>query len=233
MSIKKFFIDLFFPKFCFYCKKEGDYLCEDCSAFLEILEYTFCLCQKPQRLPDVKKCKRCQRKKLNGLHFALPYQNLFAKKLIHQFKYDPQIKELAKTLTSIIITHFNLLEKSLKFGKDFILAPVPLTNKKKRRRGFNQSEELCKELNQFLEIPLIADCLLKTKDTPPQIELQKEERLESQKGVFLVKNSKNIKGKKILLVDDVYTTGATMEECARVLKMAGAKEVWGLVVARG
>lgn len=233
MSIREFFIDLFFPKFCFYCKKESDYLCEDCVALLEILEYNFCLCEKPQRLPDAGKCKRCQWKKLNGLYFALPYQNLFAKKLIHQFKYNPQVKELAKTLASIIITHFNLLEKSLKFGIDFILAPVPLTNRKKKERGFNQSQELCKELNQFLEISLIADCLLKTKDTPPQIELQKKERLKSQREVFLVKNNENIKEKKILLVDDVYTTGATMEECARILKEAGAKEVWGLAIARG
>lgn len=232
MSIKEFLLDLFIPKFCLYCKKEGDYLCEDCLSFLEILEYNFCLCEKPQRLPDCGKCKKCQRKSLNGLYFALPYQNLFVKKLIRQFKYEPWIKELAKTLASIIIAYFNLLEKSLAFYQDFILVPIPLAKKRERRRGFNQATELGRELTKLLNLSLAEDSLLKIKETPPQIELQKRERLESQKGVFLVKNSGKIKRRKILLVDDVYTTGATMEECAKVLKKAGAKEVWGLVIAR-
>lgn len=233
MSIKGFFIDLFFPQFCFTCQKEGEYLCSDCFSLLEILEYNFCLCEKPQRLPDVGKCKRCQRKKLNGLSFALPYQNLFAKKLIHKLKYNSPVKALSRTLASLIIAHFSLSEKPFKFSKDFLFIPIPLTHKKKKRRGFNQAEEIGKEVNKFFKITFLEDCLLKTKETQPQIELQKRERLESQKGVFTIKNNEKIKGKKILLVDDVYTTGATMEEAARVLKTAGAKEVWGLVVARG
>ena len=231
--MKEFLLDLFFPKFCISCQKEGDYLCEDCLSLLEILEYSFCLCKKPQRLPDAGRCKRCKHQSLNGLFFAFSYENLFAKKLISQFKYNPQVKELAKTLSFLIIAHFNLLEKPLESWKDFILVPVPLTNKKKRKRGFNQAEELGKELRKSLGIPLVKDCLLKIKETPPQIELQKEERLEAQKGVFLVKNKGEIKERKLLLVDDVYTTGATMKECAKVLKIAGAKEVWGVAIARG
>jgi len=133
----------------------------------------------------------------------------------------------------LIIAHFNLLEKPLESWKDFILVPVPLTNKKKRKRGFNQAEGLGEELRKSLGIPLLKNCLLKIKETPPQIELQKEERLKAQKGVFLVKNKGEIKERKLLLVDDVYTTGATMEECAKVLKIAGAKEVWGVAIARG
>ena len=168
-----------------------------------------------------------------GLYFALPYQNFFTKKLIHQFKYEPFARELAKSLASLIIAHFNLSEKSLEYYKDFILVPVPLTKKRQRKRGFNQAEEISRELAKLFQISLITDCLLKIKETLPQVELPKSERFEAQKGVFLVKNEEKIQKRKVLLVDDVYTTGATMEEAARVLKNAGAKEVWGMVVARG
>jgi predicted amidophosphoribosyltransferase len=74
---------------------------------------------------------------------------------------------------------------------------------------------------------------MKEKETPAQMELPKEERIKNTKGVFSVKNLEKIKNKKILLIDDVYTTGATMEECAKILKRAGASEVWGVAVARG
>lgn len=233
MSMKKILLDLFFPRFCVYCQREGDYLCEDCLSILEILQYQYCLCKKPQRLPEAGKCRRCQNLSLNGLYFTLPYQNFFTKKLIHQFKYEPFARELAKPLASIIIAYFNLLEKSLTYYKDFILVPVPLTKKRQRKRGFNQAEEISRELTKLFQISLITDCLFKIKETLPQVELPKSERLKSQKGVFLVKNEEKIKKRKVLLVDDVYTTGSTMEECARVLKMAGAKEVWGLAIARG
>ena len=84
-----------------------------------------------------------------------------------------------------------------------------------------------------MKIPLISDCLLKVKETFPQVELSGKEREENIKDAFLCQNREKIQGKRILLVDDVYTTGSTMEEGARVLKIAGAKEVWGVAVARG
>jgi len=108
-----------------------------------------------------------------------------------------------------------------------------LEKRKLKQRGFNQAEEIAKELSSFLKIPLVSDCLTKIKETLPQVELSGKKREENIKGVFLVKNNEKTRGRKVLLVDDVYTTGSTMEEAARVLKTAGAKEVWGVVVARG
>jgi len=113
------------------------------------------------------------------------------------------------------------------------LVPVPLEKRKLKWRGFNQAEEIAKELSNFWEIPFILDCLIKVKENPPQVDLSEEERMENIKGVFQAKDEKEIMGKKIFLVDDVYTTGATMEEAARVLRATGAKEVWGITVARG
>ncbi|MFH1401511.1 MAG: ComF family protein [Parcubacteria group bacterium] len=231
-AIKNFLLEIFFPKFCFRCRREGSYLCQDCLATLDVLENTFCLCQNPSRLPSAGKCKNCSGLHLDGLYFAVSYKNKLIKTLVHQFKYEPYIKELAASLALLIITHFNLIQKEFS-PESHILIPVPLTKNKLKRRGFNQSKEIAKKLSENLKIPLISDCLIKDRETPPQMEPPKEERLANIKGAFSVKNAGKIRDKKILLVDDVYTTGTTMEECAKILKCAGAKEVWGVAVARG
>jgi len=225
---KEILLDILFPRFCFGCGKEGSYLCQDCQSCLDITEDIFCLCSVPKRLVfsrnmNSAKCTQCLSKKLNGLFFPLSYQNNLVKELIRQFKYDPFVKELAKPLAELIITHFQLIDKEV--WKDKILIPIPLHKKKLRKRGFNQAEEIAKELANRLEIPLLLNCLKKAKTTSPQAELSKKEREENIKGVFWIKNEHLIKNKKILLVDDIYTTGATMEEAAKILKKAGAKEV--------
>lgn len=182
-------------------------------------------------LPKASRCKRCKDKNLDGLYFALSYKNPIIKKLIRNFKYQPYIKDLSKTLSLIIIQYFQMQENNSDFS-DYFLIPVPLGKKKMKNRGFNQSEEIAKELSVFFKIPVLNGILIKTKETRPQIELTAEERKENLKGTFSVQEEKKIKGKKIILVDDVYTTGSTMEECARVLKTAGAKNVLGMAIAR-
>lgn len=229
--LKRSILDLFFPKFCLGCQREGSYLCQDCLAILEVLEYQYCLCKKPLRLYRAGKCRSCYHKKLNGLYFALPYQNQLLQTLLHQFKYEPYVKELSEPLASLIIAHFKLSSKPLQFGQDWILIPIPLSIKREKRRGFNQAKEIAKELAKKINLPLVNDVLLKIRETLPQVELEEKVRMENPQGAFMIQ--KELNGQKILLVDDVYTTGATIEECAKVLKTAGAKEVWGVTVARG
>jgi ComF family protein len=200
---------------------------------LEISENLFCLCETPQRLSFEGKCPKCSFKKLDGLYFALSYRNKTVKKLIHQFKYEPFIKDLSENLADLIITHFQTLNKCEKDFEGKILIPIPLTRKKLKNRGFNQSEEIAKKLSEKLKIPVIADCLIKIKENLPQMELSLKERQENIKGAFEVMKKEQIIGKKIMLIDDVYTTGSTMEEASRILKESGAKEVCGVVVARG
>jgi ComF family protein len=238
-KIKQFLLDILFPRFCLGCGIEGTYLCDDCKATLDISENQYCLCDKNTlRLPPnekVKKCKRCNQKKLSGLYFSLSYKEKpLTRKLIHFFKYPPfYAKDLARTLASLLIDHLLLLEENPKlFFKDSVLIPVPLDKKKHKRRGYNQAEELAKEISIFLETPLLADNLFKTKTTLSQMELPEKERRENLKNAFSCREPEKIKNKKVFLVDDVYTTGSTMEECARVLKQAGAKEVWGIAIAR-
>jgi len=237
-TIKNYLLELLFPSFCLGCQKEGTLLCQDCRSTLEISEYNYCLCNKnPLRIPPENKnskCSRCQDKKLSGLYFALPYKEKFlTKKLIRQFKYQPYIKSLAKTLASILIEHFVLAQNNTdNIWENSILVPVPLEKRKLKSRDYNQTQELAQELSQVLKIPVISDNLVKIKKTAPQIGLSAKEREINLKNAFLVKNPQELAGKKIFLVDDVYTTGSTMQECAQTLKNAGIKQVWGIAIAR-
>jgi ComF family protein len=209
-----FILEILFPQFCFNCGIEGTYLCEDCKSILEITGF-----HQKYSAPNLK-----------DLYFALSYNNHLSKKLIRRFKYEPFVKELAKPLSSLIIAHFQLMDNKPDFS-GYSLVPIPLEKRKMKWRGFNQAEEIGKELAEFLKIPLVSDCLIKTRETISQVELPEDARKENVKGTFSVKN--RISGKKILLVDDVYTTGATMTECARVLRESGAKEIIGIAIARG
>ena len=233
-----FILDTLFPKFCLGCQREGSYLCEDCWALLDIAEHNYCLCEKsPVRLPAGQKsgkCNRCSDKRLAGLYFALPYKEKhLTKKLIYQFKYQPYLKDLAKTLSAILIEHFIKTQKNTdEIWENGILIPVPIHKNKLKIRGYNQSEELAKELAKVLQIPVILNNLVKIRHTQSQMELSKEERERNLKDAFEIKNPAELAGKKIFLVDDVYTSGSTMAECAGVLRKAGAKTVWGICIAR-
>jgi ComF family protein len=241
-NFKNFTLDLMFPKFCLGCQKEGIYLCDDCREILDISKNNYCLCsQKPQRLAQQQKsgkCSRCKNKELSGLYSALPYKEKnLTKKLIYAFKYN-YLKELARPLAGILIEHLFLTGKNKEeIWQNSVLIPVPLEKSKQKERGYNQSEELAKELSKVLKIPVLANSLIKIKKTKPQMELKKEEREKNLLNAFAIKNCgmsdiPQFCGKKVFLVDDVYTTGSTMAECARVLKTAGAKSVWGLTIAR-
>jgi len=269
---RNFFLNLLFPKSCFLCQREGSYLCQDCQATLEISgfhqissaskdgdEMKFHrLSSDSEDGEERNALRQYSTENLDDLYFAIDYQKPLIKKLIQSFKYEPFIKELADNLSSLIIEHFQLLEKLPDFTdrvlipvpldsnpptthtpppsspqSEYVLIPVPLDRKKLKWRGFNQAEEIGKELSKFLKISLINDVLVKIKETLPQVELSDEERKENIKGAFSCQNPELIKGRKILLVDDIYTTGSTMAECARVLKTAGAKEIIGIVIARG
>lgn len=215
IKIKNLFLDIFFPKFCLFCGKEGSFLCQDCFSLLEINDTH----------------KFYQGKYLDDLYFSVDYQ-FFVKKLLYLFKYEPLIKELGKELSSLILAHFRIIEKKPNFSSNWLMVPVPLTEKKKKWRGFNQAEEIARELSRFLGIPLVLDCLIKIKETKNQVDLTEKERRKNIKNAFFVKNKEKILNKEIVLVDDVFTTGSTLEECARVLKESGVKKAIGIVVAK-
>lgn len=203
-------LDIVFPKICISCNKEKKtHLCEDCLATVSI---------NPTFLPE--------------LFWATSYQEPLVRHAISSFKYPPFLKDLSLPLAFLIVSYFALLNKPQNFTNT-ILCPIPLHRRKLKWRGFNQAQEIAKHLSQALSIPLYSDILIKTKNTTPQIEFQGIERRINMIDVFEVQLPKLVQNKNILLVDDVYTTGATMREAQKVLQQAGAKKVTGLVVARG
>ncbi len=218
-KIKNIFLNLLFPKFCFGCHREGYYLCQDCESILDISGFHQTL--KTEEFED--------------LYFSTEYKNPLLKNLIQSFKYQPFIKELSSPLSSLIINHFQLLDNSPLFYEeklDFSLIPIPLEKRRLRWRGFNQAKEIAKKLSEFLGLPLINDVLIKEKETLPQVKLSDKERRGNILRAFCCQNQEKIKGKNFLLVDDIYTTGSTIKEAAKVLKKSGAKKIIGIVIAR-
>ncbi|HUJ10425.1 MAG TPA: ComF family protein [Verrucomicrobiae bacterium] len=113
------------------------------------------------------------------------------------------------------------------------LIPVPLHPRKKRQREFNQAEYFAAGLSQALGIPVIKRRVRRVKDTGTQTKLDAEARARNLHGAFVVRDAAVLVGKRLVLVDDVFTTGATMNSCAQVLRRAGAKDVIALAIARG
>ena len=230
-KLKELILEILFPRFCFGCQREGEYLCIDCRATLDFTTRFWCLCENPQQIKSPGKCKNCQSKNLDGLYFPFSYQIPLIKELIHYFKYPPFVKDLAKVFSGLIKDYFFLLEEKPDLS-DFLVLPLPLTKKRLKWRGYNQARELALYFSREFSLEMRDDILIKIKETLPQTELNKKERKENIRGAFLIKNKSVIKNRKILLIDDVYTTGATLEEAAKTLKGAGAQKVFGLVIAR-
>ena len=209
-------LDILFPKICINCNKEGSFLCDDCLSLIEVNHFQYCLCEK---LEKKNKCNCCKKRNLDKVFSATSFENKIVQKAIHKLKYS-YIKELSIPLAYLIIRHLQVIDCQI--SNDFLLVPIPLSNKEKRLRGFNQSEEIAKIISEATKIPLF-DCVKKIKETKPQ-------RKENIKDAFLI--TKDVSNKKIILIDDVYATGSTMEEVARKLKELKASVVWGVTVAR-
>jgi len=232
-KFKDIIIDILFPRFCLRCQREGDWICSDCLSTISILEYEYCpFCM--QRVFEKTICYKHKNKNLDKLFFAVSYRNSLIKKAIKKFKYPPFLRELTPYFCYLIISHFLLIENKtiLEDRNNSFLIPVPISPSRKRWRGYSESEEIAKQLSISLKIPILTNSLIKIKKTEPQSKLSKSQRIENIKNVFKVKNALKIEGKRIFLVDDVFTTGATMEECAKKLKEAGARNVFGITIAR-
>jgi len=232
---QKFFreiISLFFPTRCIICKKEGEVFCRDCLSLVSLLDNSCCPgCGSYKSNLPGEFCSICKKElHLDGLISATTYADPFIKKTISLFKYPPFAKDLAKSFAFLIISQLKLQNNNF---SGFILSYIPLDRTSLRKRGFNQSRLLAQELGKSLNLPVYR-LLEKKKKTKPQKSLNKEERKENIQNAFCVlKDAKVlVQNKKIIVVDDVYTTGATLNEAAKVLKKGGAKEVWGITVAR-
>jgi len=152
------------------------------------------------------------------------------RELIHLLKYD-QVHPAASVLGGMLATAIAKLELS----DEILVVPVPLHSSKRRQRGFNQAELIARSALKAMHakrFQLVANVLKRVRPTISQIGLTRPQRQENIRGAFQVAHLSRVSGRKLLLVDDVMTTGTTAAECARVLQRAGAKKVWVATVAR-
>jgi len=226
-NISNFFLELIFPKSCIRCGKSGFVLCADCRTQIKMIKTFTCPhCGRITKSGQV--CHGCKHKsRLTGLLVAAEYNYGPTKELIHNLKYNGLI-EIAPILGGMLVSRI----KKSKLRGEPVLLPVPLHWFRRRSRGFNQAEILAKIISKKLKIPLVL-ALKRRENTKSQVELSGRLRRQNLQGVFVCANNGAVKDKTIILVDDVSTTGTTLEECAEVLRTAGARQVWGLVVARG
>ena len=224
-KIYNLLLDFVFPAFCAGCKVEGTYLCVQCFRKVPRFQKQRCLiCQKPS--PFGKTHAECSKRKIDGIISALPYHDKVVKKLIGTFKY--QFVDISQTLARFILEEIDNQELR-NFFKDFIIVPVPLHKNRFRWRGFNQSKLIAKILSEHLEIPTKENIIERTRYTKPQIELKHDERKENIKGAFSI--LEDVAGKNFLIIDDVVTTGATLNEIAKALKKKKAHSVWAITLA--
>ena len=234
-KLKSCLLEAIFPQHCLNCQKPGAPFCYDCLSLIEINSLYFCaFCAKPNRVFKPGNCPKHQSKNLDGVFSAVSFNQPLVKKLIHNFKYPPYLKNLSAATVFLIIAHFSLTKNQIiwQAGENSVLMPAPIFKNKQKQRGFNHAEVLAQELAVHFKIPLSNNNLIKIKKTLPQMALNRKQRQENLKGAFFVKNPEAVQGKTIFLIDDVITTTSTMEEAAKVLKQAGAKNVWGIALAR-
>lgn len=227
-TISEFLQDLFFPKECVSCGKEGEFLCKECEAKIVKIETPTCFyCGKIN--DDFKVCKKCKDKEessLTGIIMGAYYGEGPIKKGLINLKYKG-IKGVAENFAKI---QTEKVKEYLPSSK-FLIMPVPAYRTKKYKRGYNQAEVLAKHLAKNTGLPINEKILKKTKDTQAQVFLSGQKRRENLSSAFDYKGQ-TLAVKNILLVDDVITTGVTLEACAKELKKAGAKSVWAVVVAK-
>lgn len=171
-------------------------------------------------------CKSKLKTPLSGIFIASRYDAGPTKEIIHHLKYSG-FTELAELLGEILCE--KLVNNSI--PRNCVVVPVPLHQKKEFERGFNQAELMARYVSKKLDIPG-GIALMRLRNTRTQVGLNREERIKNCAEAFSCVDPELILGKNILLVDDVTTTGTTLSECAKVLRNAGAKRVYGLVVAR-
>lgn len=231
-------MDLIFVEknICFICNSYDediteDRICIDCLEKLIFIKHNGCtICGK--YLGDnmkLRKCKDCLKHPHSFTKAVSPivYDGI-AKKALYEYKYSNKTY-MYKMFGSLIL--HSIINSG--FDKVDVIVPVPLYKYKKRLRGFNQSELISKYISNNLSIEIDTKNLQRVKETKVQNELHREDRIKNIKDAFIVKDEKAFINKNILLIDDIYTTGATVNECSRVLLESGAKNVFVVTIATG
>ncbi len=219
-------VDSFFPRRCVGCGKVGDFLCPECLGKLPRLLKPLCpSCGRPQASGIV--CSDCRRRQtvIDGIRSLFRFDDVI-RNAIHQLKYR-NLKAISPCLAELLADY---IRSNTLPGEALVC--VPLHPRRLRERGYNQSSLLARELGRRINLPVIEDCLIRIKQAQPQVRaVSIEERRRNVADAFVCRDER-VSGKQIILIDDVCTSGATLESCAAALKSKGATSVWGLTLAR-
>jgi ComF family protein len=225
IKLKRIALDLLFPQRCISCGREGDYICHSCRQSLLLITPPVCpRCGRPQ--PSGVLCSGCINwpAEIDGIRSPFVFDGVM-RQAIHELKYR-NLRTLAETLAKLL--HDYLMANPVPGD---VLVPVPLHQKRLRERGYNQSSLLTRKLGKLTGLPVVDDCLIRQRQAPPQVRTASvSERQSNVAGAFSCRGQR-LRGKQVLLIDDVTTSGATLDACAVALKSAGAASVWGLVMA--
>ena len=229
-GLKGVALDFLFPRFCVGCGKEGDFICNSCRTELARIEAPVCpKCGKPQTNPSGQLlCSNCVdwAADIDGIRSAFRFEGTI-RTAVHEFKYR-NLRAIAGQLANLMGDYLTAEEP---IPCD-VLVPVPLHPKRLRERGYNQSLLLVNELSKLTGSPVNDSCLVRKVYNVPQAKTRSvEERRQNVIGIFASVNE-DLREKKVLLIDDVTTSGATLNACASALKNGGALSVWGLTLAR-
>jgi ComF family protein len=218
-------LNLLFPPRCVSCQRGGGWICPACHQEIEFIRPPLCpRCGQATSSP--RTCPSCRSAplRIDGIR-AVAYLEDPLRTAIHRFKYS-NLRSLAPTLGKLASDY--LAHNELPID---VTVPVPLHAQRLKGRGYNQATLLAREIHAALHIPLMAKSLVRVRSTDPQVGLNAKQRTENVRGAFRC-TDQDLKGRRVLLVDDVCTTGATLEACSIALQQAGARQVWGLVLAR-
>ena len=219
-------LNLLFPQRCIGCGRGGEIICDSCCRELPRIMPPICpRCGRPQASGIL--CSHCVswQAEIDGIRSPFRFERV-ARQAVHQLKYQ-NLRSLVTPLAWLLNDY--LIANSVPFD---VLIPVPLHRKRLRERGYNQSGLLARELSKLNEVPLVDNCLIRHQPSPPQARTSSvEERQINVAGAFTCRD-RSLRDKQVLLIDDVATSGATLDACAGALKAAGATSIWGLTLAR-
>lgn len=205
-------------------KLSENYLCSKCKIELQRIAN----CQVESYITENGFC----RKNFEEHIYFFQYDGLIRDQII-DFKFNEEsykYKMLAEFITKNIILND---KNAFQIIKNYdIIIPVPISKKRLKERGYNQSELIAKQIAKATELRFEAGCLYKNKNIIAQSKLSKEQREENIKGVYGIKNKEKLHGKKVLLFDDIYTTGSTANECCKIIKEANPNKIGVMTIAK-
>ena len=237
LDLKDDLLDFVYPQTCPICrnhlKREEKDLCDDCWKALALVPSPYCpyckvFLENEGEIAD-HHCaclSKPEERRILAVRSLGTFDDHY-QKLVHRLKYEKKIhlgRRLAQKLGE------SVSEEKEFAGCDMVI-PVPLHRARERERGFNQSEVLAEGISRVIGISLAKDILKRKRNTKDQTYLNAQQRAENVRGAFVVTQPENIDGKSVILVDDVMTTGATLNECARMLLEAGATRVFAATLA--